>query len=185
MADFNKHFSRKNIPKEQTLMLHGVGFVTGDPTIRIGYPFIMHPGVQVSSTEVGDNKWIYMMLPIPKWSLITQVAIAYKKTGIHNYLSLIRLVEQREPVSATVVHNEIIEKTIPSSCIISAACHVVVRKSILLKVCMEFNNEEDLIEFGSVEVRYIPEYESSVPEEVKDRREKNFLQMLSSEKQLS
>ena len=185
MADFNKHFSRKNVHKEQTLMLHAVGFVTGDPTIQIDYPFILHPSVQVSSTKAGDNKWIYMMLPIPKWSLITHIMIAYKKTGIQNCLSRIRLVEQRDPVSATVVHNAIIEKTIPSSCIISTACHVVVKKSILLKVCMEFSNEEDMIEFGSVEVRYIPEYEVAVPEEEMDIREKNWIEMLSSEKQLS
>ena len=73
---------------------------------------------------------------------------------------LIRLVEQREPIFATVVHNEAIEKTIPDTSVITSSCRVLVDNSILLKVCMNFASTDDMIELGMVEVSYIPHYAS-------------------------
>lgn len=172
MADLRKYPSKKHYLRQQILMLHGLGFVTGDPTIRIGYPFVFHPGVQITVTEPGDSKWIYMMLPVPKGSLITEIKVAYHRTGIQSHISLIRLIEQREPVTASVVHNEKIEKTIPATYILSSPCNVVVNRSILLKVCMEFANTGDMIEFGSIEVRYIPEYASFKENEEKNKKRK-------------
>lgn len=160
MSEQNIHIPKKILSETESLMLHGVGFVTGDPTIRISYPYQFHPGIRVSVTEPGEAKWIYMMLPIPQGSLITDIMIAHHRTGISGHVSIVRLIEQREPISATVVHDEKIDKSIPSTYIISSACRVPVRKSILLKVCMEFPSADDIIEFGSVEIRYIPAFES-------------------------
>ncbi len=172
MADLNKYFSKKHLMRQQTLMLHGLGFVSGDPTIKIGYPYVFHPSIQVTVTEPGDSKWIYTMLPISKGSLITEIKVAYHRTGIQSYISLIRLVEQREPVAASVVHNEKIEKTIPATYVISSACNVIVTRSILLKVCMEFANIDNMIEFGSIEVQYIPDYVSFMENEEKNKKER-------------
>ena len=36
-------------------MLHALGLVTGDPTIRISSPFVFHPGVQITVSEPGDE----------------------------------------------------------------------------------------------------------------------------------
>ncbi|MCE5205320.1 MAG: hypothetical protein LLF80_04340 [Porphyromonadaceae bacterium] len=140
----------------QTLMLHSLGFVSGDPTIRIGYPFVFHPGVQVTVTEPGDAKWVYMMLPIPKGSLITEVKVAYHRTDILSHITHIRLVEQREPVAAEVLHDEKITNTIPSIGEIKSECHVTVKRSMILKICMAFTSTEAMIEFGGVEVEYVP-----------------------------
>jgi len=171
MANIHKHFSKKSSQSPQTLMLHAMGFVTGDPTITIGYPFVFHPGVQVTVTEPGEAKWVYMMLPVPKGSLLTEIKVAHHRSGIQSHISHIRLVEQKEPVTAEVVHDDKIEKSRPSISVISSACHVVVRKSILLKICMEFTNTDDMIEFGAVEVQFIPDYEmTNLPEEGNKKR---------------
>jgi len=161
----NKHISMKGLQEELTLMLHGIGFITGDPSIRISYPYVFHPGVRITVKEPGEAKWIYMMLPLPKGSLITQVKIAYHIVGIQSHISLVRLVEQREAVAATVLHNEVVDKPLPSSGIIKAECRAVVSKSTLLKICMEFENSDDIIEFGGVEVNYIPHFNTQNIEE--------------------
>lgn len=163
MDNTYSHIPKKLLSRTQSLMLHALGFVTGDPSIRIDYPYVFHPGLQVTVSEPGDSKWIYMMLPVTRGSLITDIKIAHHRTGIQSHITLVRLVEQREPIFATVVHNEIIEKTVPVTCVIGSACRVVVNHSILLKVCMDFASTDDMIELGSVEVRYIPEY-ASLPE---------------------
>lgn len=162
---------KKLLSRKQSLMLHALGFVTGDPSIRIDYPYVFHPGLRVRVSEPGDSKWIYMMLPVSKGSLITDIKIAYHRTGLQSHVTLVRLVEQREPVSATVVHNEEIRKTIPATCVIGSACRVVVNNSIMLKVCMDFASADDMIELGSVEVCYIPEYTSQA--EYKRKEAKN------------
>lgn len=163
MDNTNRHIPKKLLSRTQSLMLHSLGFVTGDPSIRISYPYVFHPGLQVTVREPGDAKWIYMMLPVTRGSLITDINIAHHRTGLQSHIALIRLVEQREAVSATVVHDATIEKTVPAACIIGSSCQVVVDRSILLKVCMDFASTDDMIELGSVEVRYIPEY-TSLPE---------------------
>lgn len=160
MDNRNGHISRKLLSKRESLMLHSLGFVTGDPSIKIDYPYVLHPGLQVTVSEPGDAKWIYMMLPISRGSLITNIKIAHHRIGLQSHIMLIRLVEQREPIFATVVHNEVIEETVPDTSIIATSCRVVVENSILLKVCMNFASTDDMIELGMVEVSYIPHYTS-------------------------
>lgn len=142
-------------------MLHALGLVSGDPTIRIGYPFMFHPGVQVTVSEPGNAKWVYMMLSVPKGSLVTEIKVAHHRSGIQSRITHIRLVQQREPVAAEVVHDDSIAENIPSIYVISSSCHVIVEKGVLLKICMEFANTDDMIEFGSIEVQYIPNYEKT------------------------
>ena len=161
MTTLHKHFSKKSSHSRQTLMLHALGLVSGDPTIRIGYPFVFHPGVQVTVSEPGNAKWVYMMLPVPKGSLVTEIKVAHHRSGIQSKITHIRLVQQREPVAAEVVHDDSIAENIPSIYVISSSCHVIVEKSVLLKICMEFANTDDMIEFGSIEVQYIPNYEKT------------------------
>lgn len=172
----NKHFFKRSSQIPQTLMLHAIGFVTGDPTIRIGYPFLFHPGVQITVTEPGEAKWVYLMLPVPKGSLLTEIKVAYHLSGIQSRISHIRLVEQREPVTAEVIHDDKIAENIPSISVISSACHVIAKKSMLLKICMEFTNTDDMIEFGAIEVQFIPNYEFvNLPDERDKKRKEDTL----------
>ena len=171
MSEQTIHITRKLLSRTESIMMHGVGFVTGDPTIELSYPFTFHPGMQVTVTEPGDSKWIYMMLPLQMGSLITDIKIAHHRTGLNSHISLIRLIEQREPISATVVHNEKFNNNMPSTCVISSGCNVIVSKSILLKVCMNFASKEDMIEIGSVEIRYVPSYVSLSVMDKNERKE--------------
>lgn len=171
MSEQKIHITRKLLSKRKSLLMHGVGFVTGDPTIELSYPFTFHPGMQITVTEPGDSKWIYMMLPLEMGSLITDIKIAHHRTGLNSYISLIRLIEQKEPISATVIYNEKFTNDIPSTCVISSGCNVIVGKSILLKVCMNFASKEDMIEIGSVEIRYIPSYVSLSGMDKNERKE--------------
>ena len=152
------HIPKKILSKTESLMLHGIGFVSGDPTIQIHYPYLYHPGLNITVTEPGEAKWIYLMLPIRRGSLITDINIAHRRTGLHSHISLIRVIEQREPVSATVLFDEYIDKNLPASCIVSSSCRIVVNNSVMLKVCMDFTDTDDVIELGSVEINYIPDY---------------------------
>ena len=140
-------------------MMHAVGLVSGDPTIQISSPFVFHPGVQITVTEPGDAKWIYMMLPLPKGSLIEEIRVAHHSSGIQSKVTHVRLVEQREPVAAEVLYDNPLEVETPSHHIISSACRVIVERSVLLNICMEFSSSDEMIEFGSIEVQYIPEFE--------------------------
>lgn len=99
--------------------------------------------------------------------------IAYHIVGIQSYIPLVRLVEQREPIAATVLHNKVVDKPLPSSGIIKAECRAVVSKSTLLKICMEFENSDDIIEFGGgVEVNYIPHFNTQNIEEERKKIKK-------------
>lgn len=159
MPHQNINISKKLLSKTQSLMLHGIGFVTGDPTINLGYPYIFHPGMHITVNEPGDSKWIYMMLPVVSGSLITDIKISYHRVGIDNRILFVRLVEQGEPISATIVHDDKLQTGLFTSGIIQSSCRVLVKNSILLKVCLEFQNIDDMIEFGQVEIKYIPAFE--------------------------
>ena len=169
------NISKKLLSKTESLMLHGIGFVTGDPTINLGYPYISHPGMQVTVTEPGDSKWIYMMLPVVSGSLITDIKLSYHRVGIDNRILFVRLVEQREPISATIVHDDKLKTEQSSSGIIQSSCRVLVKKSILLKVCIDFQNIDDMVEFGLVEIKYIPSFEEITGMKRRFMREKNLL----------
>lgn len=170
MPNSSTHIPKKILSKKETLLLHGVGFVTGDSTIKLSYPFVFHPGLQVTVKEPGDAKWIFMMIPIVQGSLITNIRIAYHLIGINSKVSIIRLVEQQEPISATVVHNHKIESSFSSIEVISSECSVLAKKSILLNVCMDFNSKEDIIEFGSIEISYIPNFEALSRTYIKEKK---------------
>jgi hypothetical protein len=166
-------------------MLHALGFVTGDPTIRISYPFVFHPGVQITVSEPGNAKWVYMMLPLPKGSLIERIHVAHHRSGIQSGVTHIRLVQQKEPMAAEVLYDNPVEQEIPSHHVISFACSVVVESSVLLNVCMEFTSSDDMIEFGSVEVQYIPDYEKKMTSDEGDKKRKEEKLIYTSNKKHS
>ena len=162
-------------------MLNGIGLVTGDPTIKISYPFVFHPGAQVTVTEPGDAKWIYMMLPLCKGDLITEIKIVYQRTDINSDLLLMRLIEQDKPTSATVLHNLKVKSEATGVITITSACHIEVKKSMILKLCLNFSTIHTLLEFGAIEVKYIPEY-TSMETKIEDKPNLSFLRPREMEK---
>lgn len=157
--------SKKKNLRAKSLMLHGIGFVSGDPTVRIGYPFVYHPGVKVTVSEQGEAKWIYMAIPLCKGDLISGIKVAYRNHGMSSGISLLRIVEQSEPVSATVVHNVELDRNTAGFTVFSSPCNIIVNSSAMLKLCMDFGDASDVIEIGSVEVRFIPGYADTTEQE--------------------
>ncbi len=145
--------------EEKSLLLHGLCFVTGDPSVHIAYPYKIHPAVQISATSPGDSKCVYMLLPVPRGSLIKELEIAYHRKGFQSSITHIQLIEQQETISADVVYDDMIKDPLPTISTLKSACSVVVQNSMLLKICLKFTNTEDIIEFGSVVVNYIQGYQ--------------------------
>ena len=80
----------RNKNYDKSLILPAICFVTGDSTIRITYSYALHLGVRVSVMSPGDAKWIYILLPVPKGSLIKDVTIVYHCTGFQCSIVSIR-----------------------------------------------------------------------------------------------
>jgi hypothetical protein len=60
----------------ETIWLSPTNYVTGDPTLRVSYPFVSHPSTIVACTTPGDYKWISMGLRLPPNVQIEEVIIA-------------------------------------------------------------------------------------------------------------
>jgi len=147
-----------------------MGFATGDPSIKISAPFVLHPGTRVTVTEPGNAKWIYIPLPLCKGDLITGISVLYKKSDISTDIAQVRVVEQGSPTSATVVHSWKTNCEATGVLTLNSSCKVEVKTSVLLNLCLDFAGAAGMIELGAVEIRYIPEYtlpevenESSLP----------------------
>jgi len=172
----------KNL-KMESLMLHGIGFVSGDPTIKFGYPFLLHSGMQVNVTEPGNVKWIYMMLPLTKGSLIKEIEISCHCSDVLSRITHLRLVEQSEPFTSNLVHDEIIKEECFHSNFtkVHSNCNVIVNKSILLKLCLDFVDSDDTIKIGSVEVKFISDYKQV--EDIEKMEERNrYLKQIERQK---
>ena len=157
-------------PVDKCLMLNGMGFATGDPSIKINPPFVFHPGTRVTVTEPGNAKWIYIPLPLCKGDLITGISVVYNKSDINTDITQVRMVEQESPTSGTVAYSRKTNCEATGVLTLNGSCKVEVKTSVLLNLCLDFASAADMIELGAVEIRYIPEYtlpevenESSLP----------------------
>ncbi|MFA7104193.1 MAG: hypothetical protein WC165_03505 [Dysgonamonadaceae bacterium] len=184
MNSLKNHMKGVKSLKMESLMLHGIGFVSGDPTIMFEYPFLLHSGMQINVTEPGNVKWIYMMLPLTKGSLIKEIEISCHCSDLLSRITHLRLVEQSEPFTSNLVHNEIIEEECfhTNFSKVHSNCNVIVNKSILLKLCLNFIDTDDTIKIGSVEVKYIPCYKQMEDIEQIEERDR-YLKQIERQKQ--
>ncbi|HKV41590.1 MAG TPA: hypothetical protein VJX67_20465, partial [Blastocatellia bacterium] len=90
----------------QTLWVSPTNYVSGDPTLRLSYPFALHPSTIVTSTTPGDIKWVSMGLRVPPNVNIEEVIICYQVSNPRSFISQTRLVEMTLPDHATVVHDD-------------------------------------------------------------------------------
>src|SRR6266498_2412176 len=65
----------------QTIWLSPTDFVTGDPSLRISYPFVSHPSTIITCTAPGDFKWVSMGLRLPPNVAIQEVIVCYQVTN--------------------------------------------------------------------------------------------------------
>lgn len=93
----------------QTLWLSPIDFVTGDSTLKLSFPSVKHPAVEVKSKKPGDLKWVYMGLRLPPCSAIKAVRICYQLENSRSFISQVRLTEMQTPEQALVRHDDPID----------------------------------------------------------------------------
>jgi hypothetical protein len=137
----------------KSLMLNGIGFVTGDPTLKLNYPFVSHVGFQINASATGDLKWVSMMLPLNKGEIVNGIRITYRNTNVRSFISQIRLVELVSSNTAIVRHDDGTDLlSTVSTTATSAVSNLQVNGSILLMLRLNFGNIADMIEIGAVEI---------------------------------
>ena len=137
----------------QTIWLSPTNFVTGDPTLRVSYPFVSHPSTVVSCTAPGDFKWVSMGLRLPLDVQIEGVIICYQISNARSFISQVRLAEMTTPDHATVVHDDPahLTSTTPAT-YNSAVPGLVPSGAVTLELRLNFQNISDEILLGAVGV---------------------------------
>lgn len=89
----------------KTLWISATDFVTGDPTLQISYPYVQHPGVEITATETGDFKWVNLGLRLPPCSEIKAVRVCYQLSDPGSFISQVRLTKMQTPERAVVLRD--------------------------------------------------------------------------------
>src|SRR5271166_4284835 len=138
----------------QTSWFSPTNFVSGDPTLRISYPYVSHPGAVVTCTEPGDLKWVSMGLRLPPDRQIGEVVICYQVSNAGSFISQVRLAEMTTPDHATVIHDDAthLASTAPTS-YASVVPGLVPSGAVTLELRLNFQNTSDEIMLGAVGVK--------------------------------
>jgi hypothetical protein len=89
-----------------TIWLSPTGFISGDPTLQISYPFVSHPGTVITCTAPGDLKWISIGLHLLPDAIIEDIIVSYELSSSQSFISQVRLTDMTAPNSATVLHDD-------------------------------------------------------------------------------
>ena len=137
----------------QTIWLSPTNYVTGDPTLRMSYPFASHPSTIVTCMTPGDFKWISMGLRLPANVQIKQVIICYEVTNSRSFIAQTRLAEMTTPDHANVVHDDPthLTSTTPTS-YNSAISGLIPTGAVTLELRLDFQHTNDEILLGAVGV---------------------------------
>ncbi|HVP97695.1 MAG TPA: hypothetical protein VMS87_00285, partial [Roseiarcus sp.] len=135
----------------QTIWLSPTNFVSGDPTLRISYPFVSHPSTIVSCTSPGDLKWVSMGLRLPPDVQIEAVVVYYEVSNAQSFIAQVRLAEMTKPDHATVIHDDPahLTSTAPTSHT-SPVPGLVPSGAVTLELRLNFQNTSDQILLGAV-----------------------------------
>lgn len=147
----------------QTIWLSPTNYVTGDPTLRVSYPFVSHPSTIVACTTPGDFKWVSMGLRLPPNLGIEEVIICYEVSNGRSFISQTRLAEMTTPDQATVIHDDPthLTSTTPAS-YNSAVSGLIPTGAVTLELRLNFQNASDEILLGAVGVKIRAPAESCV-----------------------
>jgi hypothetical protein len=107
--------------------------------------------LRVRTAQAGDLQWLGMPLSLPLGSRITNVRVCYDLTSDASYISQIRLSEEIEPPTATIIHddNTNLQSTDPT-CYDSAVNNVEILGAVTLLLRLNFASTGDTIHIGSV-----------------------------------
>jgi hypothetical protein len=137
----------------KTLMMNGIGFVSGDPTLKLNQPQVSHPSIRINCSIAGDLKWIYLPLPLNRGDIIKGIKISYKNSNARSFISQIRLADMVGPDIAHVKHDDPADLLATSvSTKTSTVANVPVNGSMVLELRLNYSNIADTIEIGAVEI---------------------------------
>ena len=147
----------------KTIWLSPTSYVTGDPTLRVSYPFASHPSTIVTCTTPGDFKWVSMGLHLPSNAQIEQVVICYAVTNSRSFIAQTRLAEMTTPNHANVLHDDPthLTSTTPTS-YNSAISAPIPTGAVMLELRLDFQHTNDEILLGAVGVNIRAESECCV-----------------------
>jgi parallel beta-helix repeat protein len=148
----------------QTLWLSPTEFVTGDPSLRLSYPYISHSYAIVTCTSPGDFKWIFMGLWLPENVAIEEIIVCYHisiqqtQQNQLSFISQIRLTEMMTPDKAIIIHDDGtgLKDTSPT-CYTSHVDGKVpsAGSTITLALRLNFKNTTDKIMLGAIGVKVL------------------------------
>jgi hypothetical protein len=137
----------------QTIWLSPTNFVTGDPTLRVSYPFVSHSSTVVTCTATGDLKWVSVGLRLPPDVQIEAVIICYEVSNARSFISQVRLTEMTTPDHANVIHDDPSHLTSTAPATYSSAIPGLVPSgAVALELRLSFQNTSDEIQLGAVGV---------------------------------
>jgi hypothetical protein len=137
----------------KTLWISPTDWVTGDSTLQISYPSVTHPAVEITTTVLGDLKWVFLGLRLSVDSLIRAVRVCYQLSSSNSFISQVRLTEMQTPDSALVRHDDPTDllSTI-ATCYVSQVGAYHANGAVTLALRLKFANAGDKITLGPVGV---------------------------------
>ncbi len=135
----------------QTQWVSPTKFVSGDPTLRISYPSVSHPAVEITTTAPGDLKWIYIGLCLPPCTEIKAIHVCYQLLNSRSFISQVRLAEMKTPERALVRHDDGTDllSTDPT-CYVSDVENYRPDGAVTLNLRLNFGDSSDKILLGAV-----------------------------------
>jgi hypothetical protein len=107
--------------------------------------------LRVSSSQAGDLQWLSLPLIVDDNLAITGVTVCYELSNERSFISQIRLSEEKEPPSATVMHDDGTDLTSTTSeCVESAVTNYQPGGAVTLSLRLNFGNGGDRIYIGAV-----------------------------------
>jgi hypothetical protein len=109
--------------------------------------------IRLKSERTGDLRWIALPLTIPTDLKIKKLIVCYQVLNSRSFISQIRLSEQKEPPSATVIHDDPTDLTSTTpACYESNVGGLQSQKAITLGLRLNFGDASDHIDIGAIGV---------------------------------
>lgn len=132
-------------------------FVTGDPSLRINYPSVQHPNTVVTSTSIGDLKWLSLGLALEPNAALEEVIVCYQVSNARSFIKQVRIEEMSTPDQALVLHDDPAALDSTSAvCYTSNVGGVVPTAAVSLALRLYFGDINDVISLGAVGVKIRP-----------------------------
>jgi hypothetical protein len=135
----------------QTVWMSPTNFVSGDKSLKISYPSVTHPAVEIKTSTRGDLKWIYLGLRVPSDHEVHAIQVCYQLSNSRSFISQVRLVEMQTPDQSIVRHDDgtNLQSTTPT-CYRSPVVAFRPGAAVLLALRLNFRNVADTITLGGI-----------------------------------